>query len=292
MKKEIGFLWMLLFGAINVISAQPVRNTPVKNWNLEGFKINGSYHIQAPYLTDFTTIRKLAVNENELTAVPDIALFNLRSTSQQGNLGNLIIQASAFYSPKSKKDPSLINRRRLLQLGLSYQDMATFEAAYFNTIKSDTNEYLSTTREYFVNARASVLQLESSYLFTTDPDRAVYLYGGAGLNLGFSVLSVMQENTSESLLYNAPDSTKNQLTVVAKDIKGKGYFNAGISIPFGFHARIYKNWGALADFRYNFMLMNNFGAGSTTRSGIQRGLGIKYTIGTFPDKKEEDESEL
>lgn len=292
MKKEIGYVWMLLVGAVNVISAQPVRNTPVKNWNLESLKINASYHIQAPYLTDFTTIRKLAVNENELTAVPDIALYNQRTTSQQGNLGNLIIQASAFYSPKSKKDPSLINRRRMLQLGLSYQDMVTFESAYFNTIKSDTNDYLSTTREYFVNARASILQLETSYLFTTDPDRAVYLYGGAGLNLGLSVLSVVQENTSESLLYDAPDSTKNQLMVVANDVKGKGYFNAGVSVPFGFHARIYKNWGALADFRYNLMFANNSGAGSFVRNSFQIGLGLQYTFGTFPDKKEEQEEDL
>jgi hypothetical protein len=277
------------WGVFAVIHAQPLRTGPVKNWNLEAVRINTSYHIQSPYLTDYTNVRNLASDASQLTEVSDIATFNKRDKTQQGNLGNLIIQASALYCPKSKTDPSLINRRRMVQLGLSYQDMATFESAYFKTEPVDTFKYLSKTREYFVNARASILQLEGAYLFTTDPDRAVYLYGGAGLNLGLSVASVMQENTSESLLYNAPDSTKSQLTVLAKDIKGKGYINAGVSVPFGFHARISKNWGAVADFRYNLMFTNNSGAGSFTRSGFQVGLGLQYTFGTFPDKKEEEE---
>jgi hypothetical protein len=284
------FAFVLLFlCTISVVVAQPIRTTAVKNWNLEAVRFNASYHIQSPYLTDFTTIRKLAMDQNELTEVPDIASFNKQSNSQQGNLGNLIVQVSALYSPKSKKDPSVINRRRMLQVGLSYQDMATFESAYFKTEPVDTFKYLSKTREYFVNARASILQFEGAYLFTTDPDRAAYLYGGAGVNLGFSLSSLMQENTSETLLYNAPDSTYNELTVLGKDIKSKGYLVAAFAIPFGFHARIHKNWGAVADFRYNLMLVNNSGAGSFVRSGLQLGLGLKYTFGSFPDKKEEEE---
>ena len=289
MKTAFTLVFGLILGISSMVYAQPIRTAPVKNWNLEAFRINGSYHIQSPHLTDFTNIRNLASDSSGLAKVPDIASYNQRDKTQQGNLGNLIIQASVFYSPKSKTDPSIINRRRMLQLGISYQDMPTFESAYFKTEPVDTFKFLSKTREYFVNARASMLQIEGAYLFTTDPDRALYLYGGAGLNLGFSISSVMQENTSETLLYNAPDSTNNELTVFANDINSKGYVNAALAIPFGFHARIYKNWGAVADFRYNLMLVNNSGAGSFVRSGLQLGLGLKYTFGSFPDKKEEEE---
>ncbi len=177
----------------------------------------------------------------------------------------------------------------MLQVGLSYQDMATFESAYFNTVKSDTSDFLSNTQEYYVNARQTLLQAEGAYLFTTDPDRAAYLYGGAGIGLGYSISSLMQESTSENASYNSPDTTYNNLVVKAKDIKSKGYLNLMFAVPFGFHARIYKNWGAVADFRYNLMLVNNSAAGSFVRSGIQLGLGIKYTFGSFPDKKEEEE---
>jgi hypothetical protein len=149
---------------------------------------------------------------------------------------------------------------------------------------------ITTTRDYYVKARQNLLQAESAYLFTTDPDRSVYLYGGAGLNLGFSVSSSMEENTGVTITNS--ETEKTTYTPSLKDIKTKPYLNVVFAVPFGFHARIYKNWGALADFRYNFMVINNFGAGSTVRSGLQLGLGIKYTIGTFPDKKEEDESEL
>jgi hypothetical protein len=289
MKTEFKLVFAIILGVSSMVYAQPIRTAPVKNWNLEAFRLNASLHIQSPYLTNYTNIRSLAKDASELTAVSDINVFTRRASSQQGNLGNLIVQASALLSPKSKKDPTIINRRRMLQVGLSYQDMATFESAYFNTVKSDTSDFLSNTREYYVNARQTLLQAEGAYLFTTDPDRAVYLYGGVGIGLGYSIASVMQESTSENASYNSPDTTYNDLVVKAKDIKSKGYLNLMLAVPFGFHARIYKNWGAIADFRYNLMLVNNSGAGSFVRSGIQLGLGINYTFGTFPDKKEEEE---
>ena len=69
---------------------------------------------------------------------------------------------------------------------------------------------------------------------------------------------------------------------LSSKVKTKPYLNVAFTVPFGFHARIYKNWGALADFRYNFMVMNNFGAGSTTdfRNGALGGrAAVRLALG-------------
>lgn len=287
MKNNIRLLLSLVLAGQACLYAQPIRTAPVKKWNLEAYRFNASYHINSSTLTDYGTVLNLASNSADLTPV-DIEDYNPAERSRQGNLGNLMLQASVLYSPRDRKDATLINRRRMLQLGLSFQNMLTYESGY--SLSEEVDSITTTTRDYYVKARQNLLQAESAYLFTTDPDRAVYLYGGAGLNLGFSVSSSMEENTGVTI--SNSETEKTTYTPNLKDIKTKPYLNVALTVPFGFHARIYKNWGALADFRYNFMLMNNFGAGSTTRSGIQLGLGIKYTIGTFPDKKDEDESEL
>jgi hypothetical protein len=287
MKNNIKLSLFLIWSFTASLNAQPTRSTPVKKWNLEAFRFNAAYHIHSSTLTDFGTVLNLASNAADLTLVDNFEAYKLAESSRQGNLGNLILQASVLYSPRDRKDATLINRRRMAQFGLSFQNMLTYESGYSLSEKVDT---ITTTRDYYVKARQNLLQAESAYLFTTDPDRSVYLYGGAGLNLGFSVSSSMEENTGVTITNS--ETEKTTYTPSLKDIKTKPYLNVVFAVPFGFHARIYKNWGALADFRYNFMVINNFGAGSTVRSGLQLGLGIKYTIGTFPDKKEEDESEL
>jgi hypothetical protein len=287
MKNNIRLLLYLILSSPVCLFAQPIRNTPVKKWNFEAFRFNGSYHIHSSTLTDYGTIQNLASNSTDLTPVDNFEMYNPAERSRQGNLGNLMLQASILYSPRDRKDATLVNRRRMVQLGLSFQNMLTYEAGYSLSEKVDT---ITTTRDYYVKARQNLLQAESAYLLTTDPDRAVYLYGGAGLNLGFSISASMEENTGETITNS--ETEKTTYTPSLKNIKTKPYLNFAFTVPFGFHARIYKNWGALADFRYNLMVMNNFGSGSAVQSGIQLGFGIKYTIGTFPEKQEDDESEL
>jgi hypothetical protein len=299
MTNNIGFLLIFNFGISSYFNAQPIRNTPVKKWNLEAFRFNASYCNYAPRLTDFTTVQKLAARTADLTSLPDFNVYRRSETSRQGNIGNILLQASVVYSPRNWKDASLINRRRMVQFGLSFQNMSTYETAY--SLNSIVDSVTMRTSDYFVNARQNLLQAESAYLFTTDPDRAVYLYGGAGFNLGFSISSVMEENTSVTITNSVTGKTT--YTTRLKDIKTKPYFNWSFVVPFGFHARIYKNWGALADFRYNLIVINNFGEmtddknkftleNRIVRPLLQLGLGIKYTIGTFPEKKEVDESEI
>jgi hypothetical protein len=194
---------------------------------------------------------------------------------------------SMGFSPKSKADNS-INRRRTIQLGLGFQDVSTFEAAYsINQKIAGTDS--SYSRDYFVNARQKALFLQGSYIWNTDPDKAVNLYAGLGLDVGYSLSSVLVENTNQSYIYTSDDSTSTTFLPNEKQIDGISYLNLAIVVPFGLHARIYKNWGATADFRYAFNSVNALGASSFMRSHIQVGLGLRYTFGKFPDRKPEEE---
>jgi hypothetical protein len=290
--KNVYLLVLLVLTSFSISTAQrlpdpPVQIWPTKKWNLQSIRLNPYFNIYSPSLVDNEVIKSLALDQANLSVPIDIASFNRREDSQQGSLGNFMMIGSMGFSPKSKADNS-INRRRTIQLGLGFQDVSTFEAAYsINQKIAGTDS--SYSRDYFVNARQKALFLQGSYIWNTDPDKAVNLYAGLCLDVGYSLSSVLVENTNQSYIYTSDDSTSTTFLPNEKQIDGISYLNLAIVVPFGLHARIYKNWGATADFRYAFNNVNALGASSFMRSHIQVGLGLRYTFGKFPDRKPEEE---
>ncbi len=273
-----------------LVQAQVEYPYPIKKWSLQQFKLVGGYNAYSPQLTDYSSISQLAKSSSDLNIPTDIALFNRRDDSQQGSLGNLVLWASAGYSPGNAAEKS-INTRRMLQFSLGYQEVSTLEAAYSINQKIFSTPDSSLSRDYFVFGRQRAVILESVYLLRTDVERAVYAYGGVGLQLGMSLSSVLEENTNRSFIYTTSDSSATTFIPNIEEIKGVSYFNTGLVLPFGAHARIYKNWGAVADFRYVFGFSQALGGLGFTRSYFQASLGISYTLGKFPDRKPEDEIE-
>lgn len=290
--KNVYLSALLVLSSFSVIKAQrlpdpPEQIWPTKKWNLQSIRLNPYFNIYSPSLVDNEVIKSLASDQANLSVPIDIAGFNRREDSQQGSLGNFMMIGSMGFSPKSKTDNS-INRRRTIQLGLGFQDVSTFEAAYSINQKI-TGTDSSYSRDYFVSGRQKAMFLQGSYIWNTDPDKAVNLYAGLGLDVGYSLSSVLVENTNQSYIYTSDDSTSTTFLPNEKQIDGVSYLNLAVVVPFGLHARIYKNWGATADFRYAFNSVNAIGASSFTRSHIQVGLGLRYTFGKFPDRKPEDE---
>ena len=290
--KKVYLLALLVLSSFSATTAQrlpdpPEQIWPTKKWNLQSVRLNPYFNIYSPQLVDIEAIKSLASDPNALSVYDDIASFNRREDSQQGSLGNFLMVGSVGFSPKSKLDNS-INRRRTIQLGIGFQDVSTFEAAYsINQKVSGTDS--SYSRDYFVSARQKSLFLHGSYIWNTDPDKAVNVYAGLGLDVGYSLSSVLVENTNQSYIYTSNDSTSTTFIPNEKQIDGVSYLNLALVVPFGLHARIYKNWGATAEFRYALNSVNAAGASSFVRSHIQVGLGIRYTFGKFPDRKPEDE---
>lgn len=284
--------YLLCFSLLFCVSvrAQIEYPYPIKKWSLQQFKLAGGYNAYSPLLTDYSSISQLAKSSSDLSIPSDIASFNRRGDSQQGSLGNLALWASAGFSPGKPTEKS-INTRRLLQLSLGYQDVSTLEAAYSINQKIFSTPDSSLSRDYFVFGRQRAVMLEGAYLFRTDVERAVYAYGGVGLQLGMSFSSVLEENTNRSFIFTTSDSSATTFIPNISEIKGVPYFNTGLVLPFGAHARIYKNWGAVADFRYVFGFTQAIGGASFTRSYLQATLGISYTLGKFPERKPEDEIE-
>lgn len=281
-----------LFAGISATTAQtlpdpPEQIWPTKKWNFQSVRLNAYYNIYSPSLVDYEAIKGLAKDIKSLSIPDDINKFNRREDSQQGGLGNLVIVGSVGFSPKSKGD-NTINRRKTVQLGLGYQDLSTFETAYsINEKVTGTDSSIS--RDYFVSGRQKAMFLQGAYIWNTDPNKAVNLYAGLGLDLGYSLSSVLVENTNKSFIYTSNDSTSNTFIPNEKTLDGIGYLNIGLVVPFGFHARIYKNWGTTAEFRYALNSTSASGASSFVRSHFQAGLGVRYTFGKFADRKPEEE---
>jgi hypothetical protein len=287
------FLWAaFLFAGISATTAQtlpdpPEQIWPTKKWNFQSVRLNAYYNIYSPKLVDAEAIKLLAADASTLSIPIDLANFNRREDSQQGSLGNLVVIGSVGFSPKSKND-NTINRRKTVQLGLGYQDLSTFETAYsINEKVIGTDSSIS--RDYFVSGRQKAMFLQGSYIWNSDPDKAVNIYAGIGLDLGYSISSVLVENTNKSYLYTSNDSTSNTFLPNEKTLDGIGSINVALVVPFGFHARIYKNWGTTAEFRYALNSMSASGASSLVRSHFQAGLGVRYTFGKFADRKPEEE---
>jgi hypothetical protein len=140
-----------------------------------------------------------------------------------------------------------------------------------------------------VSGRQKALFLQSAYLFNTDPDKAVNVYAGLGFDLGYSLSSTLIENTNQSYIYTSNDSTNTTFLPNEKTVDAIGLLNVALVVPFGLHARIYKNWGATAEFRYALSSVYALGASSLVRSHFQAGLGVRYTFGKFKDRKPEEE---
>lgn len=261
---------------------------PIKPWSLQQFKLVGGYNAYSPQLTDYGSIAELAKSASDLSIPADISAFNRRSDSQQGSLGNLVMMASAGFSPGNAAEKT-INTRKLLQFSLGYTEVSTLEAAYSINQRIFSTPDSSLSRDYFVYGRQRAVILEGAYLFRTDVERAVYAYGGAGLQLGMSISSTLEENTNRSFIYTSNDSSATTFIPNIKEIKGAPYLNTGLVIPFGVHARIFKNWGAVADFRYALGYTQALGGPGFVRSHFQATLGLSYTLGKFPDRKPEDE---
>jgi hypothetical protein len=290
--KNSFFLAAFLFGSISVTTAQtlpdpPEQIWPTKKWNFQSVRLNAYYNIYSPKLVDAAAIKLLAADANTLSIPSDLADFNRREDSQQGSLGNLVVIGSVAFSPKSKND-NTINRRKTVQLGLGYQDLSTFETAYsINEKVTGTDSSIS--RDYFVSGRQKAMFLQGAHIWNTDPDKAVNIYAGVGLDLGYSLSSVLVENTNKSYIYTSSDSSSNTFLPNEKTLDGVSYFNVALVVPFGFHARIYKNWGTTAEFRYALNSTIASGASSLVRSHFQAGLGVRYTFGKFADRKPEQE---
>jgi len=259
---------------------------PIKKWNPIQYRFSGGYNIYNPTLTDYQTILKLAKNATEVELPADIDQFNRRNDSQQGSLGNLILTASAAYSPGNVNDKT-VYRSRMVQFSIGYQDISTFEAAYSINQKLFANTDSSLSRDFFANGRQKTLMLEGAYLRSTDQERAVYLYAGLGLQLGMSLSSKLEVNTNRSYLYSSSDSSNTTFIPKVSSLSGVSYLNTGLAIPFGLHARIWKNWGVAADFRYVLGYSLAFGASGYGRSYMQAGLGLCYSFGKFPERKPE-----
>lgn len=290
--KNVYLLALLVLSSFSVAKAQrlpdpPEQIWPTKKWNLQSVRLNAFFNIYSPMLVDNEAIKSLASDPNSLSVPTDIASFNRREDSQQGSLGNFLMVGSVGFSPRSKTD-NTINRRKTLQLGLGYQDVSTFEAAYSINQKIVGTDS-SYSRDYFVSARQSALFMQGSFIWNTDPDKAVNVYAGLGLDIGYSLSSVLVENTNQSYIFTSNDSTSTTFLPNEKRIDGVSYLNLAVVVPFGLHARIYKNWGATAEFRYALNSVNAIGASSFVRSHIQVGLGLRYTFGKFPDRKPEEE---
>lgn len=290
--KNVYLLALLFLTGFSLSKAQrlpdpPEQIWPTKKWNLQSIRLNPYFNIYSPKLVDNEVIKSLASDQSALSVPSDIASFNRREDSQQGSLGNFLMVGSLGFSPKSKMDNS-INRRKVIQLGLGYQDVSTFEAAYsINQKIAGTDSSFS--RDYFVSARQKSLFLQGSYIWNTDPDKAVNVYAGLGLDIGYSLSSVLVENTNQSYIYTSNDSTSTTFLPNEKQVDGVSYLNLALVVPFGLHARIYKNWGATAEFRYALNSVSALGASAFVRSHIQAGLGLRYTFGKFPDRKPEEE---
>jgi hypothetical protein len=260
---------------------------PTKNWNLQSVRVNAFFNIYSPSLVDYESIKGLAKDVESLSIPGDIDKFNRREDSQQGSIGNFVMIGSVGFSPKNKADNS-INRRRTLQVGLGFQDVSTFETAYsINQKIAGTDSSFS--RDYFVSGRQKAIFLQSAYLFNTDPDKAVNVYAGLGFDLGYSLSSTLIENTNQSYIYTSNDSTNTTFLPNEKTVDAIGLLNVALVVPFGLHARIYKNWGASAEFRYALSSVYAPGASSLVRSHFQAGLGVRYTFGKFKDRKPEQE---
>ena len=291
MKKIFTMIVVLLVSHVclqaQTLPDAPEQIWPTKNWNLQSVRVNAFFNIYSPSLVDYEAINGLAKDVESLSIYDDIDEFNRREDSQQGSLGSFLMIGSVGFSPKNKADNS-INRRRTLQLGLGFQDVSTFETAYsINQKIAGTDSSFS--RDYFVSGRQKAIFLQSAYLFNTDPDKAVNVYAGLGFDLGYSLSSTLIENTNQSYIYTSNDSTNTTFLPNERTVDAIGYLNVALVVPFGLHARIYKNWGASAEFRYALNSVNALGASSFVRSHFQVGLGVRYTFGKFKDRKPEQE---
>lgn len=291
MKKIFTMIVVLLVSHVGLqaqtLPDAPDQIWPTKKWNLQSVRVNAFFNIYSPSLVDYEAIRGLAKDPKSLSIPDDINNFNRREDSQQGVLGNFVMIGSVGFSPKNKAGNS-INRRRTLQLGLGFQDVSTFEASYsINEKFAGTDSSFS--RDFFVSGRQKALFLQSAYLFNTAPDKAVNVYAGLGFDLGYSLSSSLIENTNQSYIYSSNDSTNTTFLPNERTVDAIGYLNMALVVPFGLHARIYKNWGASAEFRYALNSVNALGASSFVRSHFQVGLGVRYTFGKFKDRKPEQE---
>lgn len=257
--------------------------TSNKRFSLSDYQLNVSFNAYKPELTDYQTLKLIAANAADLNLPTNIDSFSRRPDSQEGSQGTALVVLSASFSPYSKKKEGY-NKQQLWRVGLSFRDVNTYESSYnfAQTITQDS----STSRDYLVNANQKVLGLETMYTFSTDVEKPVNVYVGLGLTAGYSISSNMEVNSNFNTIMKQPDGV-NQTTFTPSSsiIKGKNAMYMGVFIPAGFHVRVKKNIGVLAEFRYGMYSTTISSGPKFSRNSVFAGIGLRYTLGVFEDKK-------
>ncbi|MFM2285108.1 MAG: hypothetical protein RLZZ543_605 [Bacteroidota bacterium] len=283
--KHLSITALLFCGSLLQAQSTLGDNKEVKKgiFTQSNYQLGVFFNAYAPVLTDYQLIQTLASSPADLNLPANIDAFTRRLDSQEGNQGTASVVLSTAFSPWSKKKEAY-NKQHLLRVGLNFRDVNTYETSYnfAETITPDS----SISRDYVVNANQKVLGVETMYSISTDAEKAVNVFVGLGLTAGYTVSSSLEVNSNLNIIKKQADGA-NATKFIPNNriIKGKSAMYSGVFIPAGIHARVRKNVGVLAEFRYSmFNTSASNGGPKFSRNSIFAGIGIRYTFGVFESK--------
>ncbi len=286
MKQTFTFFFILFQLLLNAQTPSNETQPAVKPklLNQADYQFGVFFNAYSPVLTDYSTLKSIAVNPAELNLPANIDSFTRRPDSQEGSQGTAMIVLSTSFSPYSKSKER-VNRQHAFRVGLSFRDVNTYESSYNYSI--NINDSTTKSRDYFVNGNQKFLGLETMYTISSDDEKPVNVYIGLGLSAGYSIASTLEVNSNlNTILKQFDGNSQTQFTPNSSIIKGKNALYTGVFIPAGVHVRVRKNLGALAEFRYGMYSTAISGGGPKySRNSVFAGIGIRYTFGVFEDRK-------
>jgi len=289
MKKGLPALFTLFLASVCHSGFSQIIYPEAKGkWAKNDYQFSGYFNGHSSYLTDYASAIQNAKNESAFVVPDSISLYTKRNDRQQGSVGGYQVYLSAGFNPVSKRDGS-VNKRRIARIGLSFQELVTLETAYTRTevLNADT----SISRDYFINGKQQVVSIDGMYSFSTDPEKAVNVFAGLGVGIGFSVSHILEENFNRNLIVRVDNGgTINDFTPNFVEHSGKTIVNLGVFLPVGLNARIYKNLSAVIEARGALNYIQTFGGTSFIRPHVLAGFGLRYTFGEFPERENADDS--
>jgi len=287
MKHALLFTFITAFLGTSV-DAQMNPELKFKKFKLSDFQFTGYFTSSPNQLVEYTTIRDLASNPEELALPDSIDSYTRRETSQEGSQGSAAVIASFSFNPFNKERGEY-NERQVWRIGLAFRGMKTFESSYNKSTSSpgmdSTIVDVTESRDYFVNASQTGLMLETSYSFSSDPTKPVKAFIGVGAQFGYTIGSRMEVNSNTNIITQYIDESETVFTPNNFNVNGKNSMLWGVFIPAGVHIRVRKNLGVVTEVRYG-LTGNNSSAISFTRSTVYAGVGLRFTLGTFEDKQD------
>lgn len=287
------FLGLLFIGLVQISFAQneteKIKNSGSK-FKISEISVYGGALLNKSILSSSNDIQNLSTNSQLLPK--DLSEYKYYSLSDLQSFPSIAIQIAAK-----------LTKNRKLRFGIAYSDGVSTSAYY---LKEDVS-YLDTlyptnsaqavyvdsiySSHYSISKISQNINLEASYLTSTNPESRFSLYTGLGLSIGISLdtqtrISHTQANYLEYSVASGTyssiyDNKFDNYNTESEKIKSKANFNASAFVPLGLDFRLSKKsefWKMIhlfAESRPGLTFTNVPEIGSKQNATFQYGFGFK-----------------